>query len=110
MMVVKMEQGCDRARAATFAWTSTAFPMLTGTLVTAAGFLPVGFAKSSAGEYAGGIFWVVGLALIASWFVAVLFTPYLGLKLLPDFAKRAAAHARPGRDLRHPHLPRAAAA
>src|SRR5262249_50756578 len=91
MMVVKMEQGWDRARAATFAWTSTAFPMLTGTLVTAAGFLPVGFAKSSAGEYAGGIFWVVGLALIASWFVAVLFTPYLGLRLLPDFAKRAAA-------------------
>jgi multidrug efflux pump len=86
MMVVKMEQGWDRARAATFAWTSTAFPMLTGTLVTAAGFLPVGFAKSSSGEYAGGIFWVVGLALIASWIVAVIFTPYLGLKLLPDFA------------------------
>ena len=87
MMVVKMEQGFDRARAATFAWTSTAFPMLTGTLVTAAGFLPVGFANSSTGEYAGGIFWVVGLALIASWFVAVLFTPYLGVKLLPDFAQ-----------------------
>jgi multidrug efflux pump subunit AcrB len=90
MMVVKMEQGLDRVRAATFAWTSTAFPMLTGTLVTAAGFLPVGFAKSSAGEYAGGIFWVVGIALIASWFVAVLFTPYLGLKLLPEFRKHAA--------------------
>ena len=87
MMVVKMEQGWDRARAATFAWTSTAFPMLTGTLVTAAGFLPVGFAKSSAGEYAGGIFWIVSLALIASWIVAVLFTPYLGLKLLPNLAK-----------------------
>jgi multidrug efflux pump len=87
MMVVKMEQGWDRARAATFAWTSTAFPMLTGTLVTAAGFLPVGFAKSSAGEYAGGIFWIVGLALVASWVGAVLFTPYLGLKLLPDLAK-----------------------
>jgi multidrug efflux pump len=94
MMVVKMEQGFDRARAATYAWTSTAFPMLTGTLVTAAGFLPVGFAKSSAGEYAGGIFWVVGLALIASWFVAVLFTPYLGLRLLPNFAKPG-AHADP---------------
>ena len=92
MMVVKMEQGFSRAPAATFAWSSTAFPMLTGTLVTAAGFLPVGFANSSTGEYAGGIFWVVGLALIASWFVAVLFTPYLGLKLLPDFAKRATAH------------------
>jgi multidrug efflux pump len=87
MMVVKMEQGWDRARAATFAWTSTAFPMLTGTLVTAAGFLPVGFAKSSAGEYAGGIFWIVGIALIASWIVAVLFTPYLGFKLLPNLAK-----------------------
>jgi multidrug efflux pump len=92
MMVVKMEQGWDRARAATFAWTSTAFPMLTGTLVTAAGFLPVGFAKSSAGEYAGGIFWVVGLALIASWIVAVLFTPYLGLKLLPNLTKERARH------------------
>ncbi|HKD28084.1 MAG TPA: efflux RND transporter permease subunit, partial [Xanthobacteraceae bacterium] len=76
-------------------WTSTAFPMLTGTLVTAAGFLPVGFAKSSAGEYAGGIFWVVGLALLASWVVAVMFTPYLGLKLLPNLAK---AHARDNPD------------
>src|SRR2546423_6211577 len=89
MMVVKMEQGWSRARAATFAWPSTAFPILPGTLFTAPGSLPVGFAKSSSGEYAGGIFWVVGLALIASWLVAVLFTPYLGLKLLPDFAKRA---------------------
>jgi multidrug efflux pump subunit AcrB len=94
MMVVKMEQGWDRARAATFAWTSTAFPMLTGTLVTAAGFLPVGFARSSAGEYAGGIFWVVGLALIASWVVAVVFTPYLGLKLLPDLTKHG-VHGNP---------------
>jgi multidrug efflux pump subunit AcrB len=94
MMVVKMEQGFDRARAATFAWTSTAFPMLTGTLVTAAGFLPVGFAKSSSGEYAGGIFWVVGLALIASWLVAVVFTPYLGFKLLPNFRK-AGDHSDP---------------
>jgi multidrug efflux pump len=92
MMVVKMEQGFDRAAAATFAWSSTAFPMLTGTLVTAAGFLPVGFAKSSAGEYAGGIFWVVGLALIASWFVAVVFTPYLGLNLLPNFARQQGGH------------------
>jgi multidrug efflux pump subunit AcrB len=90
MMVVKMEQGWDRLRAATFAWSSTAFPMLTGTLITAAGFLPVGFAKSTAGEYAGGILWVVGLALIASWVVAVLFTPYLGVKLLPDYAKHGA--------------------
>jgi multidrug efflux pump subunit AcrB len=93
MMVVKMEQGVERAKAATFAWTSTAFPMLTGTLVTAAGFLPVGFAKSSSGEYAGGIFWVVMIALVASWFVAVLFTPYLGVKLLPDLAKKAKGQA-----------------
>jgi multidrug efflux pump len=85
MMVVKMEQGWDRTRAAAYAWTSTAFPMLTGTVVTAIGFLPVGLANSAVGEYAGGIFWVVGLSLIVSWFVAVLFTPYLGLKLLPDY-------------------------
>lgn len=85
MMVVKMEQGFDRAHAASFAWQSTAFPMLTGTLVTAAGFLPVGFAASATGEYAGGIFWVVAIALLASWVVAVVFTPYLGVKLLPNF-------------------------
>ena len=83
MMVVKMEQGVDRIRAATFAWDTTAFPMLTGTLVTAAGFVPVGFAASSTGEYAGGIFWVVSIALLASWIVAVVFTPFLGVKLLP---------------------------
>jgi multidrug efflux pump subunit AcrB len=82
MMVVKIEQGWDRVRAASFAWESTAFPMLTGTLVTAAGFLPIGFANSSVGEYAGGIFWVVAIALVASWLVAVVFTPYLGVKLL----------------------------
>ncbi len=83
MMVVKLEEGWDRLRAATYAYTSTAFPMLTGTLVTAAGFMPVGFAKSIAGQYAGGIFWVVGVALILSWLVAVIFTPYLGVLLLP---------------------------
>ena len=87
MMVVKMEQGWDRVQAATFAYSSTAFPMLTGTLVTVAGFMPVGFAKSISGEYAGGIFWVVGVALIASWFVAVVFTPYLGVVLLPKTMK-----------------------
>jgi multidrug efflux pump len=76
MMVVKMEQGWDRIKAASFAWESTAFPMLTGTLVTAAGFLPIGFANSAVGEYAGGIFWIVAIALVASWFVAVIFTPY----------------------------------
>jgi multidrug efflux pump len=83
MMMVKIEQGWDRMRAAAFAWTSTAFPMLTGTLVTVAGFLPIGFANSAVGEYAGGIFWVVAIALVASWLVAVIFTPYLGVKLLP---------------------------
>jgi multidrug efflux pump subunit AcrB len=89
MMAVRMEQGFDRIKAATAAWDSTAFPMLSGTLVTAAGFLPVGFAASSSGEYAGGIFWVVTIALLASWLVAVIFTPYLGFKLLPDLAKGA---------------------
>jgi multidrug efflux pump len=84
MMAVKMEEGWNRVDAATFAWTSTAFPMLSGTLITVAGFLPVGFAKSAAGEYAGGIFWVVGISLVASWFVAVVFTPYLGVRMLPD--------------------------
>ncbi len=87
MMVVKMEQGWDKVRAAGFAYTTTAFPMLTGTLVTVAGFMPVGFAKSISGEYAGGIFWVVGVALVASWFVAVVFTPYLGVMLLPKTMK-----------------------
>jgi multidrug efflux pump len=85
MMATKMEQGWDRAKAAGFAYTSTAFPMLTGTLITASGFLPVGFAKSSAGEYTFSIFAVVTIALIVSWVVAVVFTPYLGYKLLPDF-------------------------
>src|SRR3979490_617371 len=84
MMVVKMEQGWDRVRAASFAWESTAFPMLTGTLVTAAGFLPIGFANSAVGEYAGGIFWIVAIALVASWFVAVFFPPYFGVKLRPN--------------------------
>ena len=84
MMMVKLEQGFSRMEAATFAYTSTAFPMLTGTLVTAAGFVPVGFAKSSAGEYTNSIFWVVGISLIVSWFVAVLFTPWLGYRMLPQ--------------------------
>lgn len=85
MMATKMEQGWERAKAAGFAYTSTAFPMLTGTLITASGFLPIGFAKSSAGEYTFSIFAVVTIALIVSWVVAVLFTPYLGYMLLPDF-------------------------
>jgi multidrug efflux pump subunit AcrB len=83
MMVVKMEEGFDRVKAAAYAWSHTAAPMLAGTLVTVIGLMPVGFAKSTAGEYAGNIFWVVGFALIASWVVAVVFTPYLGVKLVP---------------------------
>ncbi|HEX5666651.1 MAG TPA: efflux RND transporter permease subunit, partial [Hyphomicrobium sp.] len=101
MMVVKIEEGFDRLRAAAFAWESTAFPMLTGTLVTAAGFLPVGFAKSTAGEYAGNIFWIVGLALIVSWIVAVVFTPYLGTKILVQKQGHAhSAHAYDSRSYR----------
>ena len=89
MMVVKMEQGWDRFKAATFAYTSTAFPMLTGTLITAAGFTPVGFAKSGAGEYTISIFQVVTISLLVSWIVAVVFTPYLGYKLLDPARLRA---------------------
>jgi multidrug efflux pump subunit AcrB len=92
MMVVKMEEGLNRIEAATFAWGATAAPMLAGTLVTIIGFLPVGFAPSSAGEYAGNIFWIVGFALIVSWFVAVYFTPYLGVRLLPDIAPVPGGH------------------
>lgn len=84
MMVVKLEQGWERARAAAHAWTVTAAPMLTGTLVTALGFLPIGFARSRVGEYAGNMFWVLAFALLASWLVAVVFTPYLGVVLLPQ--------------------------
>ncbi|MBC7405633.1 MAG: efflux RND transporter permease subunit [Cytophaga sp.] len=82
MMVRKMEEGFSRFDAATFAYTSTAMPMLTGTLITAAGFLPIGLAKSAAGEYTFSMFSVNALALIISWLVAVLFTPYLGYLLL----------------------------
>lgn len=92
VMVVKMEEGMDRIKAAAYAWSHTAAPMLSGTLVTIAGFLPVGFARSTAGEYAGNIFWVVGFALIVSWVVAVVFTPYLGVKLLPDIKPVEGGH------------------
>ncbi len=97
MMAIKMEQGLDRVKAASFAWTSTAFPMLTGTLITAAGFLPIATAASSTGEYTRSIFQVVTLALLASWVAAVLFVPYLGDRLLPDLAKRHAAGLHEGR-------------
>jgi multidrug efflux pump subunit AcrB len=98
MMVVKMEQGWDRFRAATFAYTSTAFPMLTGTLITAAAFTPVGFARSSAGEYTFSIFAVVTIALLVSWVVAVVFTPYLGYKIL-DAKKLQAIALQHGHDI-----------
>ncbi|MGB4765655.1 MAG: efflux RND transporter permease subunit [Rugosibacter sp.] len=94
MMVVKIEQGWDRAKAATFAYTSTAFPMLTGTLITAAGFIPVGFAKSGPGEYVFSMFAVVTIALVTSWIVAVTFTPFLGYQLLnvDSLRKKGSAH------------------
>jgi len=87
MMIKKLEEGSDKVSAASFAYSATAFPMLTGTLVTIAGFVPVGFAASSAGEYTFTLFAVVGIALIASWFVAVLFTPLVGVFILPDKMK-----------------------
>lgn len=89
MMAIKMEQGYSRMKAAGFAWKTTAFPMLTGTLITAAGFLPIATAASSTGEYTRSIFQVVTIALIVSWVAAVVFVPYLGDKLLPDFTKTA---------------------
>ncbi|HLX22487.1 MAG TPA: efflux RND transporter permease subunit, partial [Usitatibacter sp.] len=91
MMVVKMEQGWERVKAASFAYRSTAMPMLTGTVVTAAGFLPIGLARSSTGEYTFSIFAVTTLALLISWIVSVVFVPYLGYKLLPDY-RQGGAH------------------
>ena len=87
MMAIKLEQGYDRFRAAGFAYTSTAFPMLTGTLITVAGFLPIATARSGTGEYTRSIFEVSSLALVASWFVAVIVIPYLGYRMLPDFTR-----------------------
>jgi multidrug efflux pump subunit AcrB len=92
IMVVRLEEGANRLQAASYAWSHTAAPMLAGTLVTVAGFLPVGFARSTAGEYAGNIFWIVAFALVTSWIVAVFFTPYLGVMLLPEI-KRVGAGA-----------------
>jgi len=86
-MITKLESGADKIVAATFAYSSTAFPMLTGTLVTIAGFVPLGFAASSAGEYCFTLFAVIAIALIASWVVAVLFTPLTGVFILPDRLK-----------------------
>nr|WP_249728914.1 efflux RND transporter permease subunit [Acidovorax sp. CCYZU-2555] len=93
MMVVKMEEGYDRLSASAYAWSHTAAPMLSGTLVTAVGFMPNGFARSTAGEYTGNMFWIVGIALIVSWVVAVVFTPYLGVKMLPEMKKVEGGHA-----------------
>ncbi|HFD2078137.1 efflux RND transporter permease subunit [Serratia marcescens] len=92
MMVVKMEEGYDRIKASAYAWSHTAAPMLAGTLVTAVGFMPNGFAQSTAGEYTSNMFWIVGIALIASWVVAVVFTPYLGVKMLPDIKTVQGGH------------------
>lgn len=92
MMVVKMEEGFSRLAASAYAWSHTAAPMLSGTLVTAVGFMPNGFAPSTAGEYTSNMFWIVGIALIASWVVAVVFTPYLGVKLLPEMKKVQGGH------------------
>ena len=93
MMVVKMEEGYDRIKASAYAWSHTAAPMLAGTLVTAVGFMPNGFAQSTAGEYTSNMFWIVGIALIASWVVAVVFTPYLGVKMLPNIKTVEGGHA-----------------
>lgn len=93
MMVVKMEEGYDRLKASAYAWSHTAAPMLSGTLVTAIGFLPNGFAQSTAGEYTSNMFWIVGIALIASWVVAVAFTPFLGVKMLPEIRTAVGGHA-----------------
>jgi len=91
-MVIKMEEGYSRIAASAYAWSHTAAPMLSGTLVTAIGFMPNGFAQSTAGEYTSNMFWVVGTALIASWIVAVVFTPYLGVKMLPELKKVEGGH------------------
>ncbi|BDB24219.1 multidrug transporter [Cupriavidus sp. TA19] len=92
MMVVRMEEGYSRIAASAYAWSHTAAPMLSGTLVTAVGFMPNGFARSTAGEYTSNMFWIVGIALIVSWIVAVAFTPYLGVKLLPEIGKAKGGH------------------
>jgi multidrug efflux pump subunit AcrB len=92
-MVVKMEEGWDRVRAAGYAWSHTAAPMLAGTLVTIIGLMPIGFAQSSPGEYVRNLFWVVFIALIISWIVAVTFTPYLGVKMLPNIPPMEGGYA-----------------
>lgn len=95
MMIAKLEEGMDRIAAVSYAYTTTAFPMLTGTIVTAAGFIPVGFARSDAGEYSSSLFWVLLTALMVSWLVAVLFSPLIGVYLLPK--EMTKTHAVEGR-------------
>ena len=103
-MVVKMEAGWDRVKAAAFSYSATAVPRLTGALITVAAFMPIGFAKSTTGEYAGGIFWIVGAAVLLSWLVSGLFTPYLAVKMLPkDFGQAS----RRRRSVRHEVLSQA---
>src|SRR5439155_11272162 len=101
MMVSQLESGVDREHAATHAWVTTAFPMLTGTLVTVAGFVPIGFAKSGAGEYCYSLFAVIAVALLASWIVAVMFAPVIGVTILPKTMKsHDGGHREPGRFMR----------
>jgi len=101
MMVSQLELGVDREHAATHAWVTTAFPMLTGTLVTVAGFVPIGFAQSGAGEYCYSLFAVIAVALLASWIVAVLFAPVIGVTILPKTMKsHGGGHGEPGRFMR----------
>jgi multidrug efflux pump subunit AcrB len=92
-MVVKMEEGWDRVKAAGYAWNHTAAPMLSGTLVTIIGLMPIGFAHSSPGEYVRNLFWVVFIALTISWIVAVTFTPFLGVKMLPNIHRMEGGYA-----------------
>ena len=104
MMVVKMEEGWDRLKAAAYSYTATAIPRLTGALITVAAFMPIGFSKSTTGEYAGGIFWIVGTAVLFSWVVSGIITPYLAVKMLPkDFGKHHGSDP-----YRHAVLPQAA--
>jgi len=97
MMIVKMEEGWDRLKAAAYSYTATAMPRLTGALVTTAAFMPIGFSQSTTGEYAGGIFWIVGIAVLFSWVVSGIITPFLAVKMLPDFSKHGhgGAHVDP---------------
>ena len=95
MMVVKMESGWDRVKSAAHSYAATAMPRLTGALVTVAGFMPIGFSKSTTGEYAGGIFWIVGIAVVFSWVVSGIFTPYLAVKMLPEGFGKGAHHGDP---------------